>query len=329
MLARELDALGLSARTVAGGVEAEGWDARAVACLGSRAADAVKARLWEGPASGVAEARRDLARRFPGVDLEARREGERSTLSADAAGAPLFKRGWRARVGAAPLRESLAAGLLLELGFDGSVPFLDPMCGSGTIPIEAALLAGRRAPGLGRTFAFEGWPGHDAARTREVRERFAALSRDPPAPVFASDRNGGAVRLAGKNAEAAGMAGYVRIERRDARRRGAAAGAGRLPREPPVRNPPRPRGRGVRAIARRAPRQAFRLDGGGARRRPGHRAAAPGKAGPVPGGPERRHPVPLPRLSALKPPGITGKIPLPGRHRIVARSSCAGHLPEA
>jgi putative N6-adenine-specific DNA methylase len=215
-LARELGALGLSARTVAGGVEAEGRDARAVACLGSRAADAVKARLWEGPASGVAEARRGLARRFPGVDLEARREGDRSTLSADAAGAPLFKRGWRARVGAAPLRESLAAGLLLELGFDGSVPFLDPMCGSGTIPIEAALLAGRRAPGLGRTFAFEGWPGHDPARTREVRERFAALSRDPPAPVLGSDRNGGAVRLAGKNADAAGMAGFVRIERRDA-----------------------------------------------------------------------------------------------------------------
>ncbi|MBS1111660.1 MAG: putative methylase [Anaeromyxobacteraceae bacterium] len=176
-LARELDALGLSARTVAGGAEAEGRDAWALACLGSRAADAVKARLWEGPPSGAAEARRDLARHFPGVDLEARREGERATLSADAAGAPLFKRGWRARVGAAPLRESLAAGLLLELGFDGSVPFLDPMCGS----------------------------------------RLAALSRDPPAPVVASDRNGGAVRLAGKNAEAAGMAGVVRIERRDAR----------------------------------------------------------------------------------------------------------------
>ena len=216
-LARELDALGLSARTVAGGAEAEGRDAWALACLGSRAADAVKARLWEGPPSGAAEARRDLARRFPGVDLEARREGERATLSADAAGAPIFKRGWRARVGAAPLRESLAAGLLLELGFDGSVPFLDPMCGSGTIAIEAALLAGRRAPGLGRVFAFEFWPGHEAARTQEVRERLAALSRDPPAPVVASDRNGGAVRLAGKNAEAAGMAGVVRIERRDAR----------------------------------------------------------------------------------------------------------------
>ncbi len=215
-LARELDALGLSARAVTGGAEAEGPDAWAVACLGSRAADAVKARLWEGPASGIAAARSDLARRFPGVELEPRREGERSTLSADAAGVPLFKRGWRARVGAAPLRESLGAGLLLELSFDGSVPFLDPMCGSGTIAIEAALLAGRRAPGLGRSFAFEGWPGHDAGRTQEVRERLAALARDPPAPVHASDRNGGAVRLAGKNAEAAGMGQVVRIERKDA-----------------------------------------------------------------------------------------------------------------
>jgi putative N6-adenine-specific DNA methylase len=215
-LSRELVALGLVARPVAGGVEADGIDAAAVACLGSRVADAVKVRLWEGPAGGMAEARRDLARRLPGVDLEPRPDGDRSTLSADAAGAPLFKRGWRARVGAAPMRESLAAGLLLELGFDGSRPFLDPMCGSGTIAVEAALLAGRRAPGLGRRFAFEDWPAHQVARTTAVRERLAATGRTPPAPILASDRNGGAVRLATKNAEAAGVAPFVRIERRDA-----------------------------------------------------------------------------------------------------------------
>jgi putative N6-adenine-specific DNA methylase len=215
-LAGELGELGLDARAVAGGAEATGPDAWAVACIGSRAADAVKARLWEGPADGLPAARRNLARRMPGLELEARREGGRATLSADAAGAPLFKRGWRARVGAAPLRESLAAGLLLELGYDGSTPFLDPMCGSGTLAIEAALLAARRAPGLGRAFAFESWPGHDEARTGAVRERLAARVRAPPAPVLASDRNGGAVRLAGKNAAAAGMAGAIRIERRDA-----------------------------------------------------------------------------------------------------------------
>jgi putative N6-adenine-specific DNA methylase len=232
-LALELDGLGLSSRAVAGGAEAEGPDAWAVACLGSRSADAVKARLWEGPAAGMAAARRDLARKMPGVELESRREGERATLSADAAGAPLFKRGWRARVGAAPLRESLAGGLLLELGYDGSTPFLDPMCGSGTIAVEAALLAGRRAPGLGRTFAFEGWPGHAAGRTGAVRERLAALARVPPAPVLGSDRNGGAVRLAGKNAEAAGMAGIVRIERRDASDVAPPPGPGRCLVNPP------------------------------------------------------------------------------------------------
>lgn len=215
-LARELSGLGLSARAVPGGAEAEGADAWAVACLGSRAADAVKARLWNGPASGLPAARRELASRLPGVELEARRDGDRATLSADAANEPLFKRGWRQRVGAAPLRESLAAGLLLELGYDGSGPFLDPMCGSGTIAVEAALLAARRAPGLGRTFTFESWPGHDATRTRAVRERLAALARVPPAAVHASDRNGGAVRLAGKNAAAAGAQDWVRIERRDA-----------------------------------------------------------------------------------------------------------------
>ena len=184
-LARELAALGLEARAVPGGAEARGLDAVALACLGSRVADAVRLRV---PRGG----------------------------SRDAAGTPLFKRGWRARVGAAPLRESLAAGLLLELGYDGAMPFLDPMCGSGTIAIEAALLAARRAPGLGRTFAFESWEGHDAGRTRAIRSRLAARARVPPAPVLASDRNGGAVRLAARNAAAAGMSDFVRIERRDA-----------------------------------------------------------------------------------------------------------------
>jgi putative N6-adenine-specific DNA methylase len=215
-LCAELEALGLEARAVAGGVEAEGPDAWAVACAGSRVADAVKARLWEGPASGIPAARRTLRGRLPGLDLEARTDRDRGTVSADAAGAPLFKRGFRARVGAAPLRESLAAGLLAAVGYDGSTPFLDPMCGSGTLAIEAALLAARRAPGEGRALAFEGWPGHDAARTAAVRERLAASARPPPSPILASDRNGGAVRLATRNVEAAGVAFAVRVERRDA-----------------------------------------------------------------------------------------------------------------
>lgn len=217
VLARELGGLGLSALPVPGGAEAEGEDAAALACLGSRVADAVSLRLYVGPSSGLEAARREARRRFgEAAPLLARRAGDRSTLSLDAAGAPLFKRGWRARVGAAPLRESLAAGVLLACGYDGSAPFLDPMCGSGTLAVEAALIAARRAPGLSRRFAFEGWPGHDAARTGRLRARLAAEAREPPAPVQASDRNGGAVRLATRNAEAAGVSAWLRPSRADA-----------------------------------------------------------------------------------------------------------------
>jgi putative N6-adenine-specific DNA methylase len=216
-LAAELRALGLDARPVAGGAVADGEDAVAIACLGSRIADQVLLRLWEGSVRDAAAGRRQ-ARLIAGdgVELLQRREKGRLVLSLDAAGAPLFKRGWRQRIGAAPLRETLAAGILLACGFDGSRPFLDPMCGSGTLAIEAALIAARRAPGLGRSFAFEALPGHDAVRTSRVRERLAALARPIAVPIHASDRNAGALRLAQKNAAAAGVAEAIRFERRDA-----------------------------------------------------------------------------------------------------------------
>jgi putative N6-adenine-specific DNA methylase len=203
-LEAELRALGLEARATPGGAEAAGEDAAAVACLGSRLADAVKVRAGRG-------------------------------RSLDAAGAPLFRRGWRQRVGAAPLRETLAAGLLAIAGFEGEVPLLDPMCGSGTIAIEAALVGARRAPGLhpGRSFAFESWPGHDAARTAALRARLAAAARTPPAPVLASDRNQGALRLAGKNAASAGAAAWIRFARADAAAAPRTPGPGTLVVNPP------------------------------------------------------------------------------------------------
>jgi len=226
VLARELSALGILAQAVPGGADGEGPDATARACIGSRVADAVRVRVWEGPVRDLAEARRRLLSRHPPGDILARRSGSQATLSVDASGDPLFKRGWRARIGAAPLRESLAGGLLRHLGYDGATSFLDPMCGSGTIAIEAALIACRRAPGLGRSFAFETWPGHDPANAASLRSSLAAEAREPPAPLLASDRNGGAVRLATKNAEAAGVARFLRIERRDAAEVDPPSGAG-------------------------------------------------------------------------------------------------------
>jgi len=234
VLAAELRALGLEALELAGGVEARGEDAAALACLGSRVADAVRVRVFQGASGGIGKARAEAARRYgPAAELHVRTDGARATLSVEAAGEPLHKRGWRARVGAAPLRETLAAGVLLACGWEGDRPFLDPMCGSGTLAIEAALAAGRRAPGLGRTFAFERFPGHDAARTERLRSRLAAQARPVTAPIFASDRNMGALRLAQKNAAAAGVADAIRFERRDAAQLAPPPGPGLCAVNPP------------------------------------------------------------------------------------------------
>jgi len=233
-LAAELRALGLDARPVPGGAEATGEDALALACLGSRVADGVLLRLWEGPERDADSGRREALRiAGDGAGLTMRREGGRLTISRDAVGAPLFKRGWRQRIGAAPLRESLAAGILLACGFDGTRPFLDPMCGSGTLAIEAALIAARRAPGLGRSFAFEAFRGHDAARTTRVRDRLAALARPIAVPIHASDRNAGALRLAQKNAASAGVGEAIRFERLDAAEADVPPGAGLCAVNPP------------------------------------------------------------------------------------------------
>jgi putative N6-adenine-specific DNA methylase len=234
VLARELASLGLDARAVPGGAEAEGDDACALACVGSRVADAVFLRVYDGPASGRSRARREAAARYgSAIALVARTDAGRATLSLDAAGAPLYRRGWRARVGAAPLRESLAAGILLACGYDGDRPFLDPMCGSGTLAIEAALLAARRPPGEGRDFAFERLPGHDPARTARVRARLAANVRPVPVAIHASDRNAGALRLAQKNAAAAGLADAIRFARADAAQAIPPVGPGLLATNPP------------------------------------------------------------------------------------------------
>jgi putative N6-adenine-specific DNA methylase len=233
LLGEELRELGLEAHPVPGGVEAEGADAAALACLASRLSDAVHLRLWEGSAAELPAAKRAAARRAGGLPLVVRARGEASTLSVDAAGEPLFRRGWRARVGAAPLRETLAAGLLRAGGWRGDRPCCDPMCGSGTIAIEAALSAARRAPGLGRALALEALPGHDPARLERLRRALRAAEQPVPVPVVASDRNAGALRLARKNAEAAGVADAIRFERCDAALSPAPPGPGLLATNPP------------------------------------------------------------------------------------------------
>ena len=102
--------------------------------------------------------------------VQLRVDGDVCTVSVDTSGELLHRRGYRQEVSHAPLRETLAAGMLVLAGYDGSAPLLDPMCGSGTIAIEAALFAQRRAPGMDRAFAFERFPSFDDSARRSFDE---------------------------------------------------------------------------------------------------------------------------------------------------------------
>jgi putative N6-adenine-specific DNA methylase len=137
------------------------------------------------------------------------------TLSADMSGELLHRRGYRRELSRGPLRETIAAALILASSWDPATPFLDPMCGSGTLPIEAALLAMRIAPGLSRTLACERWPAASPGTWERLRaEARAAVLPAPPSPILGSDRNAGALGVARRNAERAGVAAHVILERR-------------------------------------------------------------------------------------------------------------------
>jgi putative N6-adenine-specific DNA methylase len=104
--------------------------------------------------------------------------------------------------------------MLLATGWDGGVPLMDPLCGSGTIPIEAALIARRIAPGLARRFACEQWPGFDGVSWSVLRDtaRSRVLPR-APARIFGSDRDAGAIEAATENARRAGVLDAVELRR--------------------------------------------------------------------------------------------------------------------
>jgi putative N6-adenine-specific DNA methylase len=138
------------------------------------------------------------------------------TVRADASGELLHLRGYRRAVARAPLRETLAAAVLRASGWQPGAPLLDPLCGSGTLPIEAALMARGIAPGLAnpertpRAFAFTAWPELDRPAWDAALERARAGEREGAhAPILGSDRDAGAIEAARANAARAGVAGSV------------------------------------------------------------------------------------------------------------------------
>lgn len=175
--------------------------------------------------------RPDVAPERPAVRVHAHAHDTRLTLAIDLAGESLHRRGYRGAAGEAPLKENVAAGVLLRAGWESlaaqGAEFLDPLCGSGTLAIEAALIAGDRAPGLMRDyFGFLGWRGHDAPLWEQLRAEAlarAAAGAASPATVRGRDRDSHAIQMARENAARAGLAGRVQLET------GALADAAPLP----------------------------------------------------------------------------------------------------
>jgi putative N6-adenine-specific DNA methylase len=137
---------------------------------------------------------------------------DRVMVSVDSSGEPLHRRGWRLQTAKAPLRETLAAAAVLAGGWDATAPLVDPFCGSGTIAIEAALIAAGRPPGGGRPFAFQSWPSFAPGTWASVVGA-PRTPGPPPSPIVAADRDAGAVEATRANAARAGVASLVEARR--------------------------------------------------------------------------------------------------------------------
>jgi len=138
--------------------------------------------------------------------------GDRVTLSLDSSGESLHKRGWRVAQTEAPINEVLAAGIILMSGWHGDKPFVDPMCGSGTFLIEAAMIAANIYPGIyRRSFAFETWPDFD----QELLDKLYnddSQERTPEFPIIGADMSPKAIDIATRNVKNAGMSKYIDLQ---------------------------------------------------------------------------------------------------------------------
>ncbi len=140
-----------------------------------------------------------------GTSVIVRFENDVCTISINSSGALLHKRGYRVKDVEAPLRENLAAAMVLISGWRGEVPFIDPFCGSGTIPIEAALIAANIPPGIKREFAFMKWENFDRGLWEALKEEALGRVRKVNVPILGFDIDPIAVDSAIENSKAAGV----------------------------------------------------------------------------------------------------------------------------
>jgi putative N6-adenine-specific DNA methylase len=171
----------------------------------------------------------------PDVRINVHIERDRCTVSLDSSGSSLHRRGYRPAVGKAPLKESLAAALIQLSGWQPDLPFLDPLCGSGTLPLEASLQALHIAPGLFRDrFGFETWPDFDELLWEHLLQEAEVGQLDRlQAPILGSDRDSQVIQQAIANAKKCGVEQYVQFSQTDLREVEAPADCGVLICNPP------------------------------------------------------------------------------------------------
>jgi len=170
----------------------------------------------------------------PDVRVHAYLTADQATFYLDTSGEPLFKRGYRRDAAEAPLRENLAAGLLRLSGWQPGTPLLDPFCGSGTIAIEAALIALDIAPGVKRIFGFQKLDWYDGPTWQRIKQAAQRRAKPAaPAEIYASDSDAGEVQRCGATLASAGVADAVVLEHADALHRTAPGASGVIVANPP------------------------------------------------------------------------------------------------
>jgi len=176
--------------------------------------------------------RPDVDRAAPDVRIHAFLEEAKGTLYLDTSGEALFKRGWRMDIAEAPLRENLAAGIIMLTGWKFDQPLLDPMCGGGTLLSEAAAMARGRAPGAKRSFGFEKLNVFDAALWQKIRSEIVK-AENREIRIYGSDTDPEALQAARRNLGAAGIERWVKLEQSDVLERAAPEAGGVLVANPP------------------------------------------------------------------------------------------------
>lgn len=163
--------------------------------------------------------RPSVDRQAPDIRVNARLHKNRLTIAVDLSGDSLHKRGYRQDTGTAPLKENLAAALLLRAGWPGIYAqgggLIDPMCGSGTFLIEAAWMALDKAPGLNRSFGFEAWLQHEPSLWRDIQHEARARDKSPSKPelkLFGYDCDARVLRAAKVNLQNAGCSDYIQLD---------------------------------------------------------------------------------------------------------------------